>query len=177
MSERLSEHSIWSVVEPGSTRAATIDIGAATNNSAYVSMKTFERCILQVELGTFNSSDELDEVRLQQADTSSGGNVKDLTTDASGGNYDTDNKIGSDGDFVVIEVRAEDFALDITATSGTGSLPFYFVRALVKEDDNGGQDDCFGQLIRYGSVSLRKELQGARSDNNVYVDTKTVSSA
>ena len=99
---RFSEDSIWSVVEPASTRAETIDIGAATNNSAYVSMKSFSRCILQVELGTFNGSDTLDEVRLQQADTSAGGNVKDLTTDASGGNYDTDNKIGTDGDFVVI---------------------------------------------------------------------------
>ena len=174
MAERLSEHSIWSVVEPGSTRAATIDIGSATNNSAYVSMLSFARCILQVELGTFNATDTLDEVRIQQADTSSGGNVKDLTTDASGGNYDTDNQIGSDGDFVVIEVRGEDLDLDIIATSGSGSLPFYFVRALVKEDDDGGQDDCFGQLIRYGSSYMRKELQGAAaSASKVYVDTGT----
>lgn len=173
MSDRLSEESIWSVVEPGSTRAATIDIGNATNNSAYVSMQNFSRCILQVELGTFNSSDELDEVRLEQADTLSGGNVKDLTTDAAGGNYDTGNKIGSDGDFVVIEVRGEDLDLDITATSGTGSLPFIFVRALVKEDNDGGQDDCFGQLIRYRGAYPQKELQGAASANNVYVDTNT----
>ncbi len=166
MSQRLSENSIFSIVEPGSTRAATIDIGAATNNSAYVSMKSFHRCILQVELGTFNSSDTLDECRIQQAVDSSGTSVKDLTTDASGGNYDTDNKIGSDGDFVIIEVRSEDMDLDAT-------VPFDFVRALVKEDDNGGQDDCFGQLIRYESNYMRKELQGAASANNVYVDTNT----
>lgn len=174
MSERLSETSIWSVVEdPTTSRAETIDIGAQTNNSAYVSMRDFSRCILQIELGTYNASDELDEARIEQADTSGGGNVKDLTTDASGGNYDTDSKIGSDGDFVVIEVRGEDLDLDIIAASGTGSLPFYFVRALVKEDNNGGQDDCFAKLIRYGSSYMRKELQGAASATQVYVDTNT----
>ena len=174
MSERLSEHSIWSVVEdPTTSRAETIDIGAQTNNSAYVSMQNFSRCILQVELGTYNSTDELDQCQLQQADTSSGGNVKDLTTSSSGGNYDTANKIGSDGDFVVVEVRGEDLALDVTATSGTGSLPFFFVRALVTEDSDTGQDDCFAQLIRYGGYYMRKELQGAASSTQVYVDTGT----
>lgn len=174
MAERLSEHAIWSVVEdPTTSRAETIDIGAQTNNSAYVSMKNFAKCMLQIELGTYNSSDELDEARIEQADTVSGGNVKDLTTDASGGNYDTDSKIGSDGDFVVIEVRGEDLDLDITATSGTGSLPFVFVRALVKEDQNGGQDDCFALLLRYAASYMKKELQGAASATQVYVDTGT----
>jgi len=164
---RLSEDSIFSIVEPASTRAETIDIGGTNNNSAYVAMKSFMRCVLQVELGTWDEAgDDLDECRIEQAVDSAGTSVKDLTSDASGGNYDTDNPIDADGDFVIIEVRGEDMDMD-------AATPFDFVRAYVAEGGNTAQDDCFAQLIRYGASYPQKEQQGAASAANVYVDTGT----
>ena len=115
-----------------------------------------------VEIGTWNSGDDLDECRLQQATDSSGTSAKDLTTDASGGNYDTDNPVDADGDFVVLEARAE----DLDTTNG-----FDHVRLYVAEGGNSGVDNVAGVLIRYGSAYPKKEVQGAASTGSkVYVN-------
>ena len=107
----------------------------------------------------------MDECRIQQATDSSGTSVKDLTTDASGGNYDTDNPIDADGDFVIIEIRAEDMDVD----NG-----FDFIRGYVAEGGNTGVDNVMGVLIRYGYAYPKKELQGAASTGSkVYVDINT----
>ena len=160
MSMRLSEHaSIDMMVEQ--------DIGGtnASNDSGYLSMKNYARALFYVELGTWNSSDDLDECRIQQATDSSGTSVKDLTSDASGGNYDTDNPIDADGDFVIIEIRGE----DMDADNG-----FDFIRGYVAEGGNSGVDNVMGVLIRYGYAYPKKELQGAASTGSqVYVSTGT----
>ena len=160
MSMRLSEHAdIDLMVEQ--------DIGGtnASNDGGYLSMKNYARALFYVELGTWDSGDDLDECRIQQATDSSGTSVKDLTTDASGGNYDTDNPIDADGDFVIIEIRAEDMAVD----NG-----FDFIRGYVAEGGNTGVDNVMGVLIRYGYAYPKKELQGAASTGSkVYVDINT----
>ena len=160
MSMRLSEHAdIDLMVEQ--------DIGGtnASNDGGYLSMKNYARALFYVELGTWDSGDDLDECRIQQATDSSGTSVKDLTTDASGGNYDTDNPIDADGDFVIIEIRGEDMDVD----NG-----FDFIRGYVAEGGNSGVDNVMGVLIRYGYAYPKKELQGAASTGSkVYVDINT----
>ena len=160
MSMRLSEHaSIDMMVEQ--------DIGGtnASNDGGYLSMKNYARALFYVELGTWNSGDDLDECRIQQATDSSGTSVKDLTSDASGGNYDTDNPVDADGDFVIVEIRGEDMDVD----SG-----FDFIRGYVAEAGNSGVDNVMGVLIRYGYAYPKKELQGAASTGSkVYVNTGT----
>ncbi len=157
MSQRLSEHATFDLLE-------TSDIGGtnAQNSGGYLSMKNYSRVMAYVELGTWNSSDDLDECRLQQATDSSGTSVKDFTTDASGGDYDTDNPIDADGDFVIIEARAEDLDVD----NG-----FDHIRLYVAEGGNSGTDNVTGVVIRYGYAYPKKELQGAASTGSkVYVN-------
>jgi len=155
---RLSEDSILSILE-------TADIGGTNASTSWVSMRDFDRVMALVEIGTWDSSDDLDECRLQQATDSSGTSAKDLTTDASGGNYDTDNPVDADGNQVLIEARAEDLDVD----SG-----FNHVRLYVAEGGNTGVDNVTGVLIRYAAATKRKELQGAASTGaQVYVDPNT----
>ena len=159
MSMRLSEHASTDFLEQA-------DIGGtnAQNAGGYLSMADYARCYARVELGTWNASDDLDECRLQQASDSSGTGVKDLTTDESGGNYDTDTDIiDADGDFVVLEVRGEDFDID----NG-----FEHIRLYVAEAGNSGTDNVFGIVARYGYAYPQKEVQGAASTGSqVYVST------
>jgi len=166
MGMRLSEHGTFHDLdniagadgEPGRQ-----DIGATNAQTDYVEMKNYDRAVFFVVLGTWNSSDDLDECRIQQATNTSGGSVKDLTTDASGGNYDTDNPIDADGDFVIIEVRAEDLDVDNA---------FDVIRGYVAEGGNTGTDNIAGFLVQYGYAYPQKELQGAASTGSqVYVDT------
>lgn len=168
MSNRLTEHSTiydldniaGSDGEPGRQ-----DIGATNAQTDYKSVQNFARVMAWCVLGTWNSSDDLDECRLQQATSTAGGSVKDLTTDASGGNYDTDNPIDADGDFVIIEARSEDFDID--------SL-FNVVRFYCAEGGDSGTDNIAAVMVLYGYAYPKKELQGAASTGSqVYVDTGT----
>ena len=160
MSHRLSEHASIDLMD-----LADIVGTNAQNNGGYLSMKNYARVMAYVEIGTWDSGDDLDECRLQQATDSSGTSVKDLTSDASGGNYDTDNPVDADGDFVVLEARAEDMDVD----NG-----FDYVRLYVAEGGNSGTDNVAGVLIRYGYAYPKKELQGAASTGSqVYVDINT----
>ena len=160
MSYRLSEDTAIALLDPSSG-----DVGGTTLATGYVSMANFERAMAYVELGTWNGSDDLDHCRIEQATDSSGTSMKELTTDASGGNYDTDSPIDADGNFVIIEIRAEDLDTD----NG-----FDHIRFVVGEDGNSGTDDLGGFLVRYGAAYRRKELTGAASSGaQVYVDPNT----
>jgi len=156
MSMRLSEHATFDLLEQA-------DIGGtnAQNSGGWLSMEGYARVMAYVELGTWNAGDDLDECRLQQASDSSGTGAKDLTTDASGGDYDTDSPIDADGDFVIIEARAEDLDADNS---------FNHIRLYVAEGGNSGTDNITGFVIRYGYSYPRKELNGAASTGSkVYV--------
>lgn len=158
MSMRMSEHAFVTAVE-------TADIGGTNSVSGYVSMKDYARACAYFEIGTWNATDDLDECRIQQASASDGTGVKDLTTDASGGNYDTDTPVDADGDFVLIEIRAEDLDVD-------GS--FNHIRSYAAEGGNTGVDNVTTVLTRYGYAYPQKELQAAAvAGSKVYVDTGT----
>lgn len=143
----------------------TSDIGGTNASTGWVSMAEFERIFAYVEIGTWNASDDLDECRLEQATDSSGTSAKDLTTDASGGNYDTDNPVDADGNFVILEARAED--LDVAGG-------FTHVRLYVAEGGNTGVDNVTGFLLRYGARNKTAEKNGAAvTGEKVYVSPES----
>lgn len=143
------------------TLLETADIGGTNASTGWVSMKDFQKVFGYVEIGTWNATDDLDECRLEQAQDASGTGAKDLTTDASGGNYDTNNPVDADGDFVILEAKAED--LDV-------ANGFTHVRLYVAEGGNTGVDNVTGFLIRYGYAYQQKELNGAATTGSkVYV--------
>ena len=137
------------------------DIGGTNAQTAWVKLDEFECAFAYVQLGTWNASDDLDECRLEQATSSAGAGAKDLTTDASGGNYDTDNPIDAAGNFVILECQKED--LDV-------KNGFTYVRLYVAEGGNTGVDNVGGFLMTYEANNARKQLQGAASTGEqVYV--------
>jgi len=139
----------------------TADIGGTNASTSWVPMADFDRIYAKVILGTWNASDDLDECKLQQASDSSGTGVKDLTSDESGGNYDTDNPVDADGNTVVLEAKAE----DLDAANG-----FNHVRLYVAEAGNTGVDNITGVLIRYGARYKKPQLESAASTGaTVYV--------
>ena len=160
MGMRLSETAVIDLQSPSAT-----DVGGTTASTAYRSQKNFTRVMSYAELGTWNASDDLDHCRQEAAQDTSGTGAGELTSDASGGNYDTDNAIDADGDFVLIETRAED--LDVEGSDVA-------VRTTVGEDGNSGTDDVMAVQVTYGAAHPQKELQGAASTGSkVYVDTGT----
>ena len=158
--QRLSEHATFDFME-------TADIGGtnAQNAGGDIAMANYRRVMAYVEIGTWNVTDNLDTAQLQQALTSGGGTRVDLTTSASGGNYDTDNPVDADGDFVVFEAKGEDFTVNTLCA---------FVRLNVAASTDNGTDNVTGVLIRYQFQRRVKELQGAAvTGEKVYVDTNT----
>ena len=136
----------------------TSDIGGTNAQAGSVDMRKWNKVFAYVEIGTWDAGDDLDECRLEQGD---GSTWKDLTTDASGGNYDTDAPIDAAGNFVVLEAKPE----DMDVANG-----FTHVRLYVAEGGNTGTDNVGGFLLRYGAKNKRNELQGAASSGaQVYV--------
>ena len=145
MREGMSENARVEILEGA-------DIGGTHAETAWVDMTEFQRVYAKVILGAWDAGDDLDECRLEQATSAAGAGAKDLTTDASGGNYDTDTPIDADGNTVVLEARVED--LD---TEGG----FKFVRLYVAEGGNTGPDIINGVLIAYGATYKRQHLEAA----------------
>lgn len=144
------------------TLVETADIGGTNATSAWVSMANYQRVIGYVEIGTWNATDDLDECRLEQAKDSSGTDAKDLTTDASGGNYDTANPVDADGNFVILEALADHLDTD----NG-----FTHVRLYLAEGGNTGTDNVTAILIRYGARDKKKQQNGAAvTGEKVYVN-------
>lgn len=169
MSHRLSEHELISPIDldNGSGGEPFLhDIGATNAQTGWEDMLNYARARAYVELGTWNTSDDLDESKIQSSDDSSGSNTAEVTTDASGGNYDTDSPIDADGDFIVTEIRSENVDVDNTN-------PQRYIRYYVAEGGNSGTDNACGFLSLYGYAYPKKELQGAASASQVYVDPGT----
>lgn len=139
MSEVLSENAKFTVLE-------TADIGGTNTGSTgnwatWLDMRDFARVTAVVELGTWNSSDDLDTCKLEQATSAAGAGAKDLTTSASGGDYDTDAPVDADGDQVILEARADQ--LDV-------QNGFRYVRVYCAEAGNSGTDNVSGFIVRHG---------------------------
>ena len=139
------------------------DIGNtnAQNAGGWLPMADYDRIYAKVKLIVWDVGDNLDECRIQQGQGSGGTNAKDLTTDASGGNYDTDNSINAANETVVVEARAEDMDVD-------GG--FDHVRLYVAEGGNTGVDEVMGVLIRYSTHTRKAEKEAAAvTGETVYV--------
>jgi deoxycytidylate deaminase len=126
-------------------------------------MESFDRAFAYAEIGTWNGSDDLDTFKLLQATDSSGTGAKDLTTSASGGNYDSDNPVDADGNFVIADIRAEDLDVDNS---------FTHIALTVAEGGNSGADNVTAFIVRHDPKYAAKELNGAASTGaQVYVTT------
>jgi len=129
----------------------------------WTSMVDFENFLCLVELGTWNSSDDLDTCKLEQATSSAGAGKTDLTTSGSGStyNYDTTYVVDADGDQVVLECHASD--LDVAGG-------FKYVRVYLAETGNTGTDNVSAVYIKGGARIKRDELRvTAASAEKVYV--------
>jgi hypothetical protein len=136
------------------------DVGGTTSATPWRSMADISHVTCYVELGTWNAGDDLDHCRIEQATDSSGTSSKELTTDASGGDYDTDSPLDADGDFAFIEIDADDLDVDNS---------FDHIRFVVGEDGNQGDDFLGGVMIRH-SLNKKAQLNGAASTGSkVYV--------
>lgn len=147
---KASEESIKTILETADIGGT--NTGATGNWATYLPMKDFAKVQAIVELGTWNAADDLDTCKLQQAQDAAGTGVKDLTTSASGGNYDTDDPVDADGDKVILEASAEDFDVE----NG-----FDYVRVYCAEAGNTGVDNVSGVIERYSAAIAKKELQDA----------------
>ncbi len=169
MSMRLSEHGTFhdldnlagSDGEPGRQ-----DIGGTNAQTDWVDMLNYSRAVAFAVLGTWNATDDVDESKIQSSDDSSGSNTAEVTTDASGGNYDTDSPIDADGDFIITEIRGENIDVDNANAQR-------WIRYYVAEGGNTGTDNIASVLTQYEYAYPQKELQGAASASNVYVDPGT----
>jgi len=143
------------------TLVETADIGGTNAASAWVPIENFHNVTAYVEIGTWNATDDLDECRLEQATDASGTGAKDLTTDASGGNYDTANPVDAAGDFVVLEASVE----DMDRAGG-----FTHVRLYLAEGGNTGVDNVTAVLIRHNAAYKHEQKNGAAvTGSKVYV--------
>lgn len=139
----------------------TSDIGATSANAGAVDMRKWNKVVAYVELGTWNASDDLDTCKLQQ-DNGTGSAWKDLTTSASGGNYDTDYPIDADGNYVLLEAGDE----DMDVANG-----FYLVRVYVAETGNTGTDNISGFIFGCGAKTKAAEKNAAAAaGEKVYVN-------
>ncbi len=136
----------------------TADIGGTNAQVGTVDMRQFANVFAYAEIGTWDAGDDLDECRLEQGD---GSTWKDLTTDASGGDYDTDAPVDADGNFVILEAKADD--LDI-------ANGFYQVRLYVAEAGNTGVDNITAFIFGYNPRDAYAERNAAAvSGEKVYV--------
>jgi hypothetical protein len=136
----------------------TADIGGTNAQTGAVDMRKWHSVFAYVEIGTWDAGDDLDECRLEQGD---GSTWKDLTTDASGGNYDTANPVDADGNFVILEASDE----DLDTANG-----FYLVRLYVAEGGNTGVDNVTGFIFGHNAKTAQAQKNGAAvTGEKVYV--------
>lgn len=140
------------------------DIGGTNAQTDWSTIANFAAGCVYTVIGTWNGSDDLDEFKVQSSDDTSGSNTVEVTSDASGGNYDTDAPLDADGDFVIADFRNED-------VDGDNANPQLYVRVYVAEAGNSGADQVASVLVKHGYQYPRKELQGAATTGSkVYVN-------
>lgn len=142
----------------------TTDIGGTSASlGTWLDMSGFESCFVYVEVGTWNSGDDLDECRIEAASDSSGSNNVEVTTDAASGNYDTGAPIDADGNWVIIEIRNEDLP---------EGKPF--VNFVLGEGGNTGVDNITAFMILYNAKEKYSERNAAAiAGEKVYVTPHT----
>ncbi len=142
----------------------TTDIGGTSVSLAtWLDMSGFESCFVYVEVGTWDSGDDLDECRIEAASNNSGSNNVEVTTDASGGNYDTDAPVDADGDWVILEIRNEDLPV---------GKPF--VNFVLGEGGNTGVVNINAFMVLYNAKEKYAQRNAtAVTGSKVYVTPRT----
>lgn len=149
------------------------DIGGTNAQTDWAPMRDFDRVFAMLTIGTFNASDKVTTLKLQQATSAAGAGVKDLTTSGAGATnqYDsTNNPLGVvSGDFAILEARGED--LDV-------NNGFRYVRMFAAATGNTGTDDVSGFLMIHGAENAKKNQQGAPAANTaLYINPQNSSIA
>lgn len=130
------------------------DIGGTNAVSAWADIADFDRVYAMIAIGTFNASDKVTTFKLQQATSSAGAGVKDVTssgTDTSS-NFDNTYGPGTAGNKIIATCRAE----DLDANNG-----FHFVRVYVAATGNTGTDNVGGFLQLHNKAHKQARVQGA----------------
>ena len=146
----------------------TMDVGATNSGSTgnwqtWQDARDFKHIRAVIEVGTWDGTDDLDTCKLQQATDDSGTGVKDLTTSASAGDYDTDNPVDADGDQVIIECPTDKLDVDNA---------FRYVRVYCAEVTGTGTDNITGALILKGANHKKENLHATPVTGSiVYVRT------
>lgn len=117
------------------------DNGGTSNH--WVSMVGYETFMCLVELGTFNATDSVDTLKLQQATSSAGAGAKNLI------NPGAQSTLGSDGDTAKLEVHVSD--MDVEGG-------FTHVRVLVGEASGTGADNVSAVYIRGNPMHAKANL-------------------
>ncbi len=133
------------------------------NTVQWLDMADFDIALFRAELGTWHATDDLDTAKIQQATSSAGAGIKDLTTSESGGDYDTDAPIDADGDSVTFDIRAE----DLDAANG-----FRYVRFYAAEVTGTGTDNISCTAIRATARYAKEELTAAAVAGEIVYVTK-----
>ena len=154
------------------------DVGGAANyaTTAWADMAGYDRIFAIVWVDTtFNASDNVDTIKLQQASAGTGGaagtGTKDLTTSGSGTTFNYDSAAGqvlgvTAGNFCIVEARAE----NLDSTNG-----FHFVRLYAVASGDTGTDNIKGFLMLHQSDTKKAALQGAATANTAIYVTPTSS--
>ena len=129
-----------SLLNGSASGTATGNINVRNNNvqTVWFSMAEYDRiyAYVQCDHATWNSSDGLTTLKLQQAKDSSGTGAKDLTTSGAGSNYNTTNDTLTASDSIaILECRAE----DMDQNNG-----FLYARLYAASTGNTGADNLFG---------------------------------
>jgi len=164
MTRKLSDEIVVSLPFTESDIGGTNSAGSS-DAVHWVDMASFLSFLCLVEIGTWNSTDDLDTCKLEQATSSAGADKKDLTTSGSGSNYDTANPVDADGDQVYLECQADDLDVD-------GG--FHFVRVYLAETGNSGTDNVSAVYVRSGARDAYSNLPVAAAvGSKVYVSKAT----
>lgn len=118
----------------GGTDFWTVGAGA---NAGWVDMEEYDAFCAYVWLGpnAWNAADQLDQLFLQQATTAAGAGAKALT-------------VAKNLNQVAANTLFESFSLECRGDELDVDGGFHFVRCMVSEAGNTGQDDCTVTYIR-----------------------------
>ena len=153
---------------------ATGNINVRNTNvqTAWVSMAEWDRVYAMVECdaATWNGSDGVTTLKLQQATSSAGAGVKDITTSGAGLNYNTTtDTLTASGSIAILECRAEDMDQNNN---------FLYVRLYAASTGNTGADQLFGFMQVYNAAHRKHQQQGAAAAATLaYVTPQTTSNA
>lgn len=156
LSERLKIVRQFKETDIGGTNTAGGD-----NAVHWQSMAGVKRALCFVNLAAWDATDDLDTAKLEQATSSAGAGIKDLTTSSATGDYDTDTPIDADGDWIIFDVKPS----DLDAANN-----FDYVRFYGAETGNTGPDliQCIWVFEMEESYLARSGA--AVSGANVYIN-------